>query len=1507
MTKTMKQSIAVFAVIAQLLILLPFSILHVNAEESVESDNNLPVLNETIVGTVKFQSFNFLGKNETGDDGVDYQSTFYYTDDYFSRSAVNDSVNTQSVSWEHLEDVSMAATSMDFAVASYTTNEGNIVRKGGKSYANTNYKGKYKNAKKFLEDCKFEDFESTNYEVAPTQDSIAYCFGHKEITVWDSSLGKNRTCDLVAVGIRGAGYGAEWASNVTIGTPGNGANVVRHKGFDDSAKIVCQGIQSYINKHNLKDDVKYWVVGFSRSAAVANLAAGYLTDNASTYHTSQDDVYGYTYEAPQAASTSENALNYKNIHNILNAMDAVPKVSPSAFNHQRLGVDYVMPYYGNTSESDNPVYYSRMREMLKSIAVGTTIDGTYEADPLIEATDPSNYPYNRKLTPYKMSATKLVTDAIGGTLMTEFGTEVSKKKGGLFSGGNVDRVLGDTNNDGTCDWYLDQFIDSLVDVFLTSTAWDRDYYNSTTNILTHRTRFIDNYQNDLRVLLGYMLDFSGPAFLGLVDQLMDQIIGQLKLSNTGFALAFVNFYNDPTGSYGRYNLLVNSSWRGKPHKDVLITEAKGVAVDVVDDMTEGYNHPTITRAQMHVALEHAVALVVDLYADELDRYESQYFGTTLRLMNVILSTHEQETVLSWNMAVDPNHINRSFRTIKVPKNTTVELHQFREELGENLSVTGEAPVVARFENGVQVSSKDQRIYSEISGDKVIIRYPSSLDIRADVRSNVDVGDLYFEVQDYRTTGATTDVSMGENQYKRLDVEGVYTSITDATGAKSINAASNSFSVPMSTKDVLHIMTSGTSSYDDTTAVYDVDKSIYVNTVVEGQYIHDGDVVTFQTNVTDDSGKSVTPKFLYTSNRGDDMLADSEQAHLGRNFTITIPEVGNDHYVEKYYRTNASEEKNQRLSEQNDEHLPDDDVIESTEGIHELKYGQVENLKEKLELTDAVFHVFYSGSPATSKSITKIIDFNGKMILAKDADTPVPEKQENGKFALDTDNNATYQLDSGKLSSQTLTLTSAYSSADVATIKGVYGDEEKAVKKKVTVVPASSIYFNDKLAEKPLHVSDTAGYSADIENSVSEGAEAVSGTFYLTFYGTGIDVYCTTHNEGGYVSAAVFTGSGKSACVRDRRIGSAKTLRNYSSEDFYNTPSISFTGLTAGTYTLKLSANENAQYKLDGVRVYNPIEKGSDAEVELNNTDEANATYLNLRSVLLNDEGVGGFTVTNGIQSGDVDPETVSGVLFIDDVEKIVTKSNVDANGNTAEKPVDLYQTQFDVYKGNGPKNEIYLDGGQALTFQLNVARFVENTKVYIGLSAPKTGNGSITINNKDISPAVTSVMDMYYPVEFDLNNAEDDSLSITLRNEGAEGNVISVTNLKITGVKDLIPAASNTDTQETMKATRALFAPVTLKTIRMAANNGVDPEAETVESEEPAVTEDPEDPTVTENPTETENPDDGSLVIDEPEETETPAPSVKPDTPAETGNTIQKVIQSITRSISSFFKSIFRR
>lgn len=824
MKKRTKKLLAGLLAVIMLLTLLPMAIIGPFAEEVEEATYAGPALNETIVGTVNFQSFNFLGDNSTGEDGTDYKATFYYTDDYFAHSAINENVTSNSVPWTDLDDTSLATASMDLAAAAYTSAEGDVLKATDHTWENSNYKNKDKNVISFLEQCGFQDIKpSDTYTQVPTSDSIAYTVAQKPITVWDEESQSNKDYTLIAVGIRGAGYGAEWASNVTVGDPDNpSAKGTRHKGFDDSAKVVVEGIEDYIADHNISGDVKYWVSGFSRAAAVANLTAGYLTDRADDFHTAQKDVYGYTWECPQAASTSENALNYKNIHNIINQMDVVPRVSPSGFEHQRLGVDYVMPYHGNTSSTDNTMYYNRMREVLKTIAIG---NGTDE-DPLIKATDPSNYPYNSTLQPYYMSATQLVADAISGDIMKNFGTKKSEKK--LIGG--VESVLGDENNDGVCDWYLDDMLDKVLDVFLVSGAWDRGYSNKTTDVDTHKTRFVQSFQNDMRTVLAYLLDFSGPAFLGLVDSLLDNVTSQLKLSNTGMALAFVNFYNDPNGSYGKYNIAVSSSWRGHAKKDVLIDEAKGVAVDVVNDMTKGYSHPTITRTQMNTSMEKLTALVIDLYADELDWYESQYLGTCLHYMNEILSTHEQETVLSWITSLDDNHINRGYRTLTVPANTNVKLLEFREQFEGPASFEGDAPVVAEYNNGDEVKNLDMRIYAEKNGDNLTIRYPASLDIRADVTTldGAVIDDLAYQVADYQTETATEGVSVGAEQYEGLTSSKVaYTNITNAankTNAKAINDASNADTVTLGKHDTFMVLANGTSTYDNSASgdatVYD---------------------------------------------------------------------------------------------------------------------------------------------------------------------------------------------------------------------------------------------------------------------------------------------------------------------------------------------------------------------------------------------------------------------------------------------------------------------------------------------------------------------------------------------------------------------------------------------------------------------------------------------------------------------------------------------------------------
>ena len=884
------KTVAALLAAVMVLALVPAAMLRPVAELASE----VPVLNETVVGTVRFQSFNFLGKNASGDDGVDYSATFYYTDDYFAHSAVNDAATAQKMPWTALDDVSLAACSMDLAVASYATAAGDVVSASPRTWDNTDYSDRAANAREFLTACGFSNFENYDYDHAPERDGVAYVIASKQIHIYDEVTQQNKDFTLIAVGVRGAGYGAEWASNVEIGTPGNGASNVRHEGFDGSARKVRDGVKTYLQEQGISGDVKYWVSGFSRAAAVANLTAGYLTDEATDFYTTQDDVYGYTWECPQGAAASENALNYKNIHNIVNAMDVVPMVSPSVFEHQRLGVDYVMPYYGNTTSSENTEYYERMYRVLNSIAVGTTFkDGTYEEDPLIAAVDPDNYPYNRPVPIYTLTAGQLISDAISGDLMTSFGTKLAT---------GSDNKLGSV--------YMDQFLENVLKVCLRSGAWNRHTSDTCTSdtastYMTHKRTYIDQYQSAFQDAFAYFLDFSGPAFMDMVDAVMGGIQEQLRLSNAltngGLALAFTNFYNYPDNTYrwawqsGFRPWVGSTSWVGKTRKDVLIEEAQPVVRNVVHNMVSDYEADggcdTVTLSQLDAALDLIVEVVIDLYADELSQYNSNYFGTTLHYLNTILSTHEQETVLSWITSLDDKHMNRSYRTLTVPVGTNVKLYEFREQYGETLSKDGVAPLVAEFTNGTQVLSLDQRIYMESNGTTMTIRYPSSLDIRSDVTlapGSSAVSDLDYRVADFQTKLDTTDVSVGASQFQTLSNSARYTDITNTsrTNATAINSASATEAVALGPYDTLKIMANGSTSFDSHNAG---DENVYT---VKVERYH---VVTIEETLEDLEGTAdanFTLNLTLTPPAGDsmpegglDVFYNDTTLHFGPNATL----------------------------------------------------------------------------------------------------------------------------------------------------------------------------------------------------------------------------------------------------------------------------------------------------------------------------------------------------------------------------------------------------------------------------------------------------------------------------------------------------------------------------------------------------------------------------------------------------------------------------------------------
>ena len=89
MSKTMKKSIALMLVILQLIVLLPVTALNTRAADpetpAAETSAPVPTLNPVIEGSARFGSFNYSGDADNNRDGIDYVTTYYYSDDYFSK------------------------------------------------------------------------------------------------------------------------------------------------------------------------------------------------------------------------------------------------------------------------------------------------------------------------------------------------------------------------------------------------------------------------------------------------------------------------------------------------------------------------------------------------------------------------------------------------------------------------------------------------------------------------------------------------------------------------------------------------------------------------------------------------------------------------------------------------------------------------------------------------------------------------------------------------------------------------------------------------------------------------------------------------------------------------------------------------------------------------------------------------------------------------------------------------------------------------------------------------------------------------------------------------------------------------------------------------------------------------------------------------------------------------------------------------------------------------------
>lgn len=316
----------------------------------------------------------------------------------------------------------------------------------------------------------------------------------------------------------------------------------------------------------------------------------------------------------------------------------------------------------------------------------------------------------------------------------------------------------------------------------------------------------------------------------------------------------------------------------------------------------------------------------------------------------------------------------------------------------------------------------------------------------------------------------------------------------------------------------------------------------------------------------------------------------------------------------------------------------------------------------------------------------------------------------------------------------------------------------------------SPYGSDKAYIKDGKDSNGTSKHVNTQNAAAQ--------FKYTFTGEGTTFFARTTNNSAYMKV-VITDQGGNIVYTGMRDTSYKTDNNTTT--LYNIPVFSWYAENYGTYTVTVSLAKKGNTKfgsdfwLDGIRVYKPININDVnyglVDAAYGTDGEANCTVATLREKLIAEAM---YEDKNGkLIWSEVDQENGNFVLFTDTNGAIIEASE---------------------YVSNGPKEEVYLNEGQKISFALKNWDTNAN-KLYFGIKAPM-GAGAVEINSNRLE--IKNATDCYYDIsEYITIKKEEDGGTIGTVEVKAVNGLISVTNLKATGnVEFTLVGGDNIDVPE---------------------------------------------------------------------------------------------------------------
>lgn len=372
-----------------------------------------------------------------------------------------------------------------------------------------------------------------------------------------------------------------------------------------------------------------------------------------------------------------------------------------------------------------------------------------------------------------------------------------------------------------------------------------------------------------------------------------------------------------------------------------------------------------------------------------------------------------------------------------------------------------------------------------------------------------------------------------------------------------------------------------------------------------------------------------------------------------------------------------------------------------------------------------------------------------------------------------------------------------------------GEDDKATHT-IYLVPATTVYYEQNVATysdgwslngtaiaadkyQETQKGRTPGYNFGYDLYYEQNQLGANGSVMytttpgesaqLTFKGTGMELYLRTQNanatsdpateannatDHSYMLVQVYAGDTADANSLKRMsfVDVNNLFVAHGSDKYgYNTPCWTVDGMTYATYTVVVRYVKGTTYGLaiDGFRVTNTLNPDNATTKDFYAAvHEDNMQTSEIRNMVLAQANVSNAIFGMSAPMYQVGVDEVLDAVFDD--KDVISGAAIIASNGTVNTNVTVDKDLVNI----GPKNEIYLEPGQAVVMQF--------TKTYASVQVGMrslTGAAVTYQINSETAKTMNSTVDMYYPVKLVGN-------MLVIRNTSENDEILALTKLKVT-------------------------------------------------------------------------------------------------------------------------------